>query len=163
MAAELAATRPSITLGALVGELTDQRRRLHVMYIEDDPHTDISAVFSWSYRGLGTEAARLFRLLGLHPGPDISIPAAASLAGLPHDQTRQLLDHLTRAHLLTEHAPGRFEFHDLLRAYWSGNIVPVIPWEMFLCYHRLKCLSIDRYDPLWSKRPDPCAPAADAD
>jgi hypothetical protein len=65
----------------LVRELTDQRQRLHLMHIEDDPHADISAVFSWSYRSLGTEAARLFRLLGLHPGPDISVPAAASLAG----------------------------------------------------------------------------------
>jgi hypothetical protein len=44
--------------------------------------------------------------------------------------------------------------HGLLRLYWSGNIVPVIPWEMFLCYHRLKCLSIDRYDPL----PGPASP-----
>ena len=50
--------------------------------------------------------------------------------------------------------PKRVEFrfetgekvHELLRLYWSGNVAPVIPWELFLCYHRLKCLSIDRYD-----------------
>src|SRR5262249_10380367 len=63
------------------------------------------------------DAARLFRLLGLHPGPDISVPAAASLAGLPGPRARRLLGDLTRVHLLTEHTPGRYAFHDLLRAY----------------------------------------------
>ena len=59
----------------------------------------------------------LFRLLGLHPGPDISRAAAASLAGVPLGQAGRLLAELARAHLLTEHAPGRYAFHDLLRAY----------------------------------------------
>jgi tetratricopeptide (TPR) repeat protein len=59
----------------------------------------------------------MFRLLGLHPGPDIGLPAAASLAGLSAPQARLALTGLTSAHLLTEHAPGRFALHDLLRAY----------------------------------------------
>lgn len=83
----------------------------------EDAITDVRAVFSWSYHTLGAEAARLFRLLGLHPGPDIGIPAAASLAGLPPERVRLLLDELARAHLVTEHVPGRFASHDLLRAY----------------------------------------------
>ena len=84
----------------------------------DDPATDVRAVFSWSYRAAhAPAAARLFRLLGLHPGPDIAAPAAASLAGLPSGAARPLLAELTRAHLLTEHVPGRYAFHDLLRAY----------------------------------------------
>ena len=62
-------------------------------------------------------AARLFRLLGLHAGPDISAAAAASMAGLPLDEGRRGLGELTRAHLLAEHVPGRFSCHDLLRAY----------------------------------------------
>jgi hypothetical protein len=74
-------------------------------------------VFSWSYCALGTDAARLFRLLGLHPGPDITIAAAASLAGIPAEQARVLLAELARAHLLAEYRPGRYAFHDLLRAY----------------------------------------------
>ena len=74
-------------------------------------------MFSWSYCALGTDAARLFRLLGLHPGPDITIAAAASLAGIPAEQARVLLAELARAHLLAEHRPGRYAFHDLLRAY----------------------------------------------
>ena len=63
------------------------------------------------------EAARMFRLLGLHPGPDITVPAAASLAGMRPAEARRLLRELARAHLITEHAPGRYAFHDLLRAY----------------------------------------------
>jgi tetratricopeptide (TPR) repeat protein len=74
-------------------------------------------VFSWSYRALDADAARLFRLLGPHPGPDLGAPAAASLAGLPPARTRRLLAELARAHLVVEHAPGRYGLHDLLRAY----------------------------------------------
>lgn len=78
---------------------------------------DIRTVFSWSYDALGPEAARLFRLLGLHPGPDLSGAATASLAGLPVQAVRALLAELAAAHLITEHAPGRYTFHDLLRTY----------------------------------------------
>jgi tetratricopeptide (TPR) repeat protein len=59
----------------------------------------------------------MFRLLGLHPGPDFTIPAAASLAGVSIDEAGRTLAALTRVHLVAEHVPGRFEFHDLLRAY----------------------------------------------
>src|SRR5262249_42336887 len=62
-------------------------------------------------------AARMFRLLGIHPGPNITAAAAASLAALPLAGARQALRELTGAHLVEEHAPGRFAFHDLLRAY----------------------------------------------
>jgi hypothetical protein len=74
-------------------------------------------VFSWSYHALTPLAARLFRHLGLHPGPDITAPAAASLAGLPIDQARPLLAELTRVSLIAKHVPGRYTLHDLLRAY----------------------------------------------
>ena len=50
----------------------------------------------------------MFRLLGVHPGPDISLPAAASLNGIPLRQARETLTELTRAHLLSQPAPGRF-------------------------------------------------------
>jgi tetratricopeptide (TPR) repeat protein len=62
-------------------------------------------------------AARLFRLLGLHPGPDVSTSAAASLAGDPPAGTQRLLTDLARGNLVTEHVPGRYAFHDLLRVY----------------------------------------------
>ncbi|WP_405536840.1 tetratricopeptide repeat protein [Streptomyces sp. NBC_00075] len=86
-------------------------------FTDDDPATDVRAVFSWSYHRLSPAAARLFRLLGLHPGPDITAPAAAGLTGLRPGQVRPHLAELTRAHLLNQHAPGRYTLHDLLRAY----------------------------------------------
>src|SRR5260370_11144949 len=77
----------------------------------------MGAVLSWSCRHLDPPAAALFRLLGIHPGPDISAAAAASLAGLGPRDAREALAALARAHLLTEHVPGRFGMHDLVRAY----------------------------------------------
>jgi len=82
-----------------------------------EPSSRVRAVFSWSYRALTPGAARLFRLLGVQPGPELSSPAAASLAALPRPRARALLAELARANLIVEHAPGRYSFHDLLRAY----------------------------------------------
>jgi tetratricopeptide (TPR) repeat protein len=111
-----AATRPDLALDTLAAELRQAQHRLDA-FDTSDAVTEVRAVFSWSYRALTPQAARLFRLLGLHPGPDISAPASASLAGLPPTQTRQLLGELTGANLLLESTPGRYTFHDLLRAY----------------------------------------------
>ncbi|MFH9044986.1 tetratricopeptide repeat protein, partial [Streptomyces sp. NPDC017966] len=71
----------------------------------------------WSYHSLDQPAARLFRLLALHPGPDITAPAAAGLTNLPLPHTRRLLTELTRSCLLEQPQPGRFALHDLLRDY----------------------------------------------
>jgi len=111
-----AAAHPRFPLAALAAELRDARGGLDG-FTGGDLTTDLRAVFSWSYQRLGTPASRLFRLLALHPGPDISAPAAASLAALPANEVRNLLAELSRSHLLEEHIPGRFAFHDLLRAY----------------------------------------------
>jgi tetratricopeptide (TPR) repeat protein len=111
-----AASHPRFPLAALAAELREARTRLDAL-TGDDPATDMRAVFSWSYQQLTDDAARLFRLLGLHPGPDISTPAAASLAGVDPATVRPLLAELTRAHLVNEQQPGRYSFHDLLRAY----------------------------------------------
>jgi DNA-binding SARP family transcriptional activator/tetratricopeptide (TPR) repeat protein len=113
-----AATHPGFGLAVLAGELREGRGGLDE-FTGTDPATDARAVFSWSYRQLSPDAARLFRLLGLHPGPDITRPAAASLACLPPAQARRWLAGLAQAHLLVEHTPGRYTFHDLLRAYAS--------------------------------------------
>ncbi len=79
--------------------------------------TSVRMVFSWSLAKLGRPAARMFRLLAVHPGPDITVPAAASLAGVQLGQAYLALTELCDEHLLTEHAPGRYACHDLLRAY----------------------------------------------
>ncbi|HEX6359938.1 AfsR/SARP family transcriptional regulator [Actinophytocola sp.] len=111
-----AATHPGFRLATLVTQLRDVTSALDALH-GGDAATDIRAVFSWSYGALSTTAARLFRLLGLHVGADIGTAAAASLAGVPVRTVRVLLAELTRANLLTEHAPGRYTFHDLLRVY----------------------------------------------
>ena len=111
-----AATRPTLTLGMLAEALADRRHRLEAL-AGDGPSADIQAVFSWSYHTLTAPGARLFRLLGLHSGPDISAPAAASLAAVPLESVGPLLDELTRANLLVEQTPGRYAFHDLLRVF----------------------------------------------
>ncbi|HLT09676.1 MAG TPA: BTAD domain-containing putative transcriptional regulator [Micromonosporaceae bacterium] len=82
-----------------------------------DPSTDLRAVFSWSYHSLSREAARVFRLLGLHPGSDFGAASVASLAGVAAARARALLAELVRAHLVVEVPGDRFAFHDLLRAY----------------------------------------------
>ncbi|MGW1058258.1 ATP-binding protein [Micromonospora rubida] len=118
IAAERAASRPFMPLGELIQDLRDESALWDALTAEDDEEADaVRTVFAWSYRGLGTTEARLFRLLGLHPGPDVSTPAAAALAGVPATQLRQPLDALVTAHLLEQHAPGRYHLHDLLRAY----------------------------------------------
>ncbi|NIH84486.1 AfsR/SARP family transcriptional regulator [Amycolatopsis granulosa] len=111
-----AATNPGFTLADLAAELCAARGRLDAFECGDDT-CDVRAVFSWSYQAISREAARLFRFLGLHPGPHVSTAAAASLLGVEVRQVRPLLAELTRAHLVAERAPGRYGFHDLLRAY----------------------------------------------
>ncbi|MGH3304470.1 MAG: hypothetical protein ACRDOK_22865 [Streptosporangiaceae bacterium] len=83
IAAELAAARPNASLSGLITELSHQQQRLDLLTAGDDPRTAVRAVFSWSYEQLSVESARMFRQLGLHPGPDVSVPAAASLAVVP--------------------------------------------------------------------------------
>jgi tetratricopeptide (TPR) repeat protein len=111
-----ATTAPNFSLAAIAAELGDASRALDP-FQGGDAATDVRSVFSWSYRALSPGAARLFRLLGLHPGPAISVPAAASLGEIETGQARLLLAELSRAHLVAEFAPGSFAFHDLLRAY----------------------------------------------
>ncbi len=111
-----AARRDHSPLRALAADLRASRSHLDTL-TTGDSGTDPRSVFSWSYHTLSPPAARLFRVLGLHPGPDISTSAAASLAALPTPDARAALAELCRAHLLTETLAGRFAFHDLLRAY----------------------------------------------
>ncbi|MBF9128853.1 tetratricopeptide repeat protein [Plantactinospora sp. S1510] len=110
-----AATHPGFPLADLAGELTGARGL--DAFAGGDQAVDARRVFSWSFRGLDPPAARLFRLLAKHPGPDIGTAAAASLAEVSAREARRLLRDLTDAHLLAEHRPGRFVCDDLLRVY----------------------------------------------
>jgi DNA-binding SARP family transcriptional activator/tetratricopeptide (TPR) repeat protein len=107
---------PQPPLAELAADLQDARGRLDALE-EGDPATDVRAVLSWSYDQLTPAAARMFRLLGLHPGPDVALPAAASLAGITRTQAGAALRELTRTNMVAENPPGRYAFHDLLRVY----------------------------------------------
>jgi transcriptional regulator with XRE-family HTH domain len=111
-----AATRPAFPLAALAAELRHEGDRLDALDAGDQD-ASVRAAFSWSQRQLSGPAARMFRLLGLHPGPDVTVPAAASLASFPLPRARRALAELARAHLLAERLPGRYSCHDLMRAY----------------------------------------------
>ncbi|MGH3200644.1 MAG: AfsR/SARP family transcriptional regulator [Streptosporangiaceae bacterium] len=110
------AGRAKRPLAQLAAELRDACNRLDALE-EGDAATDVRAVLSWSYDQLTPAAARMFRLLGLHPGPDVSLSAAASLAAISRAEAGTALRELTRTHMAAEHLPGRFTFHDLLRVY----------------------------------------------
>jgi DNA-binding SARP family transcriptional activator/tetratricopeptide (TPR) repeat protein len=111
-----AVTNPEFPLTATAKELRETHGSLEA-FSGADPGTNVRATFSWSYRTLSPDAARLFRLLGTHPGPDVGVSAAASLLGAPIRQVRPLLAELTTAHMLVQPSPGRYGFHELLGAY----------------------------------------------
>ena len=99
VAAELAAVRRDTRLAALVDELADRQRRLDLLAAGGDRDTAVRSVFSWSYRHLSGDTGRMFRVVGLHPGLDFDIHAAAALADTPTRTAARLLDLLCRAHL----------------------------------------------------------------
>lgn len=108
---------PTLPLSAMVEEMQQLHRRLDALDI-GDATTDVRAVFSWSYHRLRPSAARMFRLQGIHPGPDITVAAAASLAAVSADEARRQLAELVQTQLIVHDAArDRFSFHDLLRAY----------------------------------------------
>ncbi|MGS2644177.1 ATP-binding protein [Streptosporangium sp. G12] len=118
IAAERAVSYPHMRLDDLIADLRDESALWDALSTGDDEEAGaVRTVFAWSYRALPEQAARLFCLLGLHPGPEFGFHAAAALAGSSPSRTRQLLDSLVGAHLLEQTAPGRYQFHDLLRAY----------------------------------------------
>jgi len=110
-AARLAA-RPAWTVGYLAGRLGDQRQRLAELATAD---RSVTAALAVSYQQLTPRQRRLFRLLGLHPGPDFDAYLAAAVAAMPVAEAGQGLEDLVDAHLLQQPAPGRYRFHDLLR------------------------------------------------
>lgn len=122
IAAERAASFPHMGLDDLIADLRDESALWDALSVGDEEETDaVRTVFAWSYRALPDQVARLFRLLGLHPGPEFGLHAAAALAHLTAGRTRQLLDSLVGAHLVEQTAPDRYQFHDLLRAYASDQ------------------------------------------
>lgn len=130
VAAELATARAELSLTRLVDGLTDRRRRLDMLDADGDRRTGVRAILSWSYQYLPADAARAFRLLGLHPGADIDAAAVAALAGTDPLTADQLVDRLCRAHLVEPVGPDRYGMHDLLRAYAAELVTFTDPPEV---------------------------------
>jgi DNA-binding SARP family transcriptional activator/Flp pilus assembly protein TadD len=104
--------RPQWTVGYLASRLRDQRRRLTELSTSE---RGVAAAFTLSYQQLDPSQQRMFRLLGLHPGRDIDAHAAAALADVVLEPAETLLEDLLDAHVVAQHEPGRYTFHDLLR------------------------------------------------
>jgi DNA-binding SARP family transcriptional activator/tetratricopeptide (TPR) repeat protein len=111
-----ATLNPDHFLGTIIAQLRADRGTLD-SFSGPDAAIDVRAIFSWSYQQLGGSAARLFRLLILHPGSTIAVDTAASLLGIGVRQTRALAAELAAAHLISEPEPARYQMHELLRAY----------------------------------------------
>jgi len=123
LAVRIVATRAAhhltFPLAVLVDELRDATTRLDGLDA-GDLHSNLRAVLSWSARTLSPRATSLFGLLGIAPGPDIGLPAAAALAGQPAGQVRLVLRELEHASLIQQHLPDRYRMHDLVRLYAAG-------------------------------------------
>ncbi|MGH4009272.1 MAG: ATP-binding protein [Pseudonocardiaceae bacterium] len=163
VAAELAAARPNASLAELVTELGDEHRRLELLDAGGDPRTAVRGVFSWSYQHLPADAARMFRLIGLHPGPDFDPYAAAILADVSLERAQHLLDMLVRAHLIQLTRSGRDGMHDLLRVYATYLAAEEDPEQerraaltrLFDYYLRTTAAAVDTLVPASPDRPPP--------
>jgi hypothetical protein len=109
-----AAAHPSFTLTSIAADLRRTRGRLDA-FAAAGVAADARAVFSWSYHQLSPQARRLFRLLPLTA--DITSATGASLLGASPEEASRLVMELVNAALLTEHRPGRYSLHELIRAY----------------------------------------------
>ncbi|MGW4214373.1 ATP-binding protein [Lentzea sp. NPDC004789] len=89
--------------------------RLASLAVPGDPDTAVGAAFDLSYGALEPQSRRVFGLMGRMPGRDLTADAVAALTGLDAAETDRCLQVLTAAHLVDEHQPGRYTFHDLLR------------------------------------------------
>jgi tetratricopeptide (TPR) repeat protein len=175
IAAVHAATRPQMPLRTLIQDLRGEPSGLwQALSIEDaDEASAVRSVFAWSFRALREPAARVFRLLGLHPGPDFTAGAVSALAGDPAPAVRRELDALADANLL-ERVADRYRFHDLLRAYAADQVqaqetdrerqealARLLEW--YLRSARLATGLLGSSFQLLRPEPEPLAPGAAAD
>ncbi|MER7007201.1 tetratricopeptide repeat protein [Dactylosporangium sp. NPDC000555] len=113
------AERPRAAVADLVGELTGRLLDAD----SDDDEASLRTVFAWSYQALAPDAARLFRLLGLQPGPTIGPEAGAALLGADAARAEQLLNGLARMGLINHDTARRWRPHDLLRRFAADRAV----------------------------------------
>jgi tetratricopeptide (TPR) repeat protein len=114
IAGQLLAAHPTWPVVSLAQLLATEQQRLSRLGAGD---LQARAAFEVSYQQLAAADARLLRLLGLHPGPDFTVGAAAALGGIQDDAAESGLARLAAAHLVVEDTVGRFALHDLLRLF----------------------------------------------
>ncbi|MET8857201.1 tetratricopeptide repeat protein, partial [Streptomyces sp. NPDC004579] len=115
IAAAVLAVAPTRPAASLATALQAEHTRLDKLA---RPDRAVRAAFDLSYQHLTPDQARLFRLVPLNPGPDLSTDSAAHLTDTSPDQAEELLQHLAEAHLIEPaHAWGRWRIHDLVRLY----------------------------------------------
>lgn len=159
IAAERVATHPHHSVDLLVAELATEEQRLDGLSTDDS--VAVKTVFSWSYRDLSADAARMFRLVGLHSGSHLSTGAAAALADQPLVHARRLLDRLTAVHLLEGMGNDRYRMHDLLRVYAAEQAAAeeperertlalrrMVDWYLHNVYAANHALAPQRHDPV---------------
>jgi DNA-binding SARP family transcriptional activator/tetratricopeptide (TPR) repeat protein len=118
---------PDVSLAELAAGL----RELGVEALEDqDPAACLPTVLSWSYRALSTQQQQVFGLLGIAPGPDIGLPATASLTALSPTEAAKMLRGLQEASLLSRDTHGRYSMHDLIRRYATDTAHQQLPEDM---------------------------------
>ncbi|GAB3535880.1 ATP-binding protein [Phytohabitans suffuscus] len=153
---------PHSSVAAVASQLAADHGTLD-SFADTDPAIDLKTIFSWSYERLSPPAARLLRLLALHPGPDAAPATVASLAGTPVRQARAGLDELVHASLAREPSPGRFLLHDLVRAFAAQRAHDTDPEperraalaRVLEHYTRASRAAVQRLDPQWDLDPDP--------
>ncbi|MEU6719692.1 BTAD domain-containing putative transcriptional regulator [Nonomuraea sp. NPDC046802] len=91
--------------------------RWSTLAVEGDAQATVATAFASSYAALPPDAQVLFRRFGLVPGCDFTANSAARLAETDPGTARRLLTRLASAHLVEEHAPGRYRLHDLVALY----------------------------------------------
>ncbi|QTR06482.1 tetratricopeptide repeat protein [Saccharothrix algeriensis] len=121
-----ATVHPDFPLSALADELHDTATRLAALD-DGNPATSLPEVLSWSVDALGERPARVLALLGLAPGPDTGLRAAADLAGLDVAATRSALRALEDLHLVQQRAPGRYGMHDLVKLFAADRAHRTLP------------------------------------
>jgi DNA-binding SARP family transcriptional activator/tetratricopeptide (TPR) repeat protein len=121
--------------------LSDIVAELHALGVDaldsEDPTASLPTVLSWSLHYLTSQQRQVFALLGIAPGPDIGLPAAACLTGLPEREAHGVLRALADASLIDRVPGGRYSMHDLVRSYAvsvaaNSADLPAKVWETAL-------------------------------
>ncbi|NUR57445.1 MAG: SARP family transcriptional regulator [Catenulispora sp.] len=106
--------RPAWDVGHLADRLRDEERRLTELKTED---RGVGPAFALSYQALDPPVRRLFRLLGLMPGPTFGALTAAALGGLARHEADEYLETLLDANLVSQRSAAAYGLHDLVRVF----------------------------------------------